>query len=655
LNIFEILRWVFLGSLVLTIFFYRLRFGGPGLPWLMEALSNILVLVGGLATTALFFILLFRIDPLPYIRLNAYYTGLEQLVNFDNAIPSNLTENLAVAKVDRLDTDGDEFKEWVVLYSFDTRAKSSPLQAVVYDNDRGNPPVIFPYALQAPDRNYLAEEALDVTVTVEPLAKDTSGPNQTDVDEIVILSKNELTIFRFKQNSEIWDFPRDVPPRYRPIGFFRGNGNVKLDRTTKRVTVNDRNGYERSQLALRSVYILRVDPQTGFETYLDPIQPLGGSETPRLAAPLFATIDFFPTPPDDIFNTPYPEKIVLAFYTATCAAKNDTLCNSFKSDWPASQFLAGEALSNFQSGTAGYFGLAGLSDNQEILVSQVRYFPQVETDPDRLESGGGRDVVTGEQAQEGLVEIAFTANGGARQTVRYDMKLVGTQQGAQWKIVRRVPETPPTPVPPPSLACTVVPEIAELNGGQAPVTLILDSGDAGSYQFAIASVSVVDFGDGSQVGPPEVGAEYVPEPGLPATITHTYTNPGTYQVSATAKDNSGRDLTYRCTASVRAVSLNPVAEADGPYNGWVCRPITFSAAGSSDPSGSPLNYVWEFGDGSPAEQSASPTHLYAAPGVYTATLKVTNATGQSTQDSATVTVAVAPQPPPKCGPAPCCH
>jgi hypothetical protein len=143
---------------------------------------------------------------------------------------------------------------------FDKRATNSPIMGAVYDNDRGNPPVIFPYQLRAPDRNYLSEQqTFGPTLTVQDLALDRSGVNSANVPEVIVQDGNELTIFRFRENSAAWDFPRDTPPRYQAIGFFRGNA-VSLDEETKQVTVIDRDGYERSQLALRSVYDLRVDP-----------------------------------------------------------------------------------------------------------------------------------------------------------------------------------------------------------------------------------------------------------------------------------------------------------------------------------------------------------------------------------------------------------
>lgn len=575
MDIFSVLRIAFLVSLVLTLFFYQLQFGSAiGPKWLMDTFQRILVLVGVIATGALFLIILFRVDPMPYIRLNAYYSGLEQLVNFDNAIPNNLGQNMSVARVERLDTDCDGFKEWVVFYKFDKRAKNSPIHGVVYDNDRGSPPVIFPYALNAPDRNYLSEDEISLAVSVEEVAQNRSGLQADNCPEIVISGKNELTIFRFQQNSEVWDFPRDVPTRYEPIGFFRGSGDVKLNRQTKQVVVHERNGFERSQLAVRSVYALHPDPQTGFETYLDSVQPLGDTSPPALAAPVISTIDFYPAPPDDIFNTPFPEKIVLAFYASTCAGLNNTLCNSYKTDWQPQKFLTGDALSAAQTGNANYFGLPNLSGNENISVSQLRYYPQAETDLDRLESGAGRDVVTGEQAQEGIVEIAFTVNGSALETARYNMRLIGSPAGAQWKILSRGPLnslaspvlpqlpgnsetfTPPTTVPiaPPPTDQPVAPPpppanqppVAAANGPYVgmicqPVTFSA----VGSTASASGPLNYVwNFGDDSP-------------PVQSASPTHLYKTPGSYIATLTVTDSAGLSAQSTVQVTISAAEASP--------------------------------------------------------------------------------------------------
>jgi PKD repeat protein/type 1 glutamine amidotransferase len=62
--------------------------------------------------------------------------------------------------------------------------------------------------------------------------------------------------------------------------------------------------------------------------------------------------------------------------------------------------------------------------------------------------------------------------------------------------------------------------------------------------------------------------------------------------------------------------------------------VKFSSAGSIDPDGTPLTYAWDFeGDGTTDSTQANPTFTYTTAGKRTATLKVTDATGQTAFDS----------------------
>jgi hypothetical protein len=433
----KIILFLFLAFVTGVLFVLR---KGPiaGLGDLMQIVINFLLLPSALATGALFFAIITRTDPMPLVRQGAYLAGFRQLVLFSDAIPQNLEDNLAVSDVRRLDTDGDGALEWVVFYQFDLQDGRNPVQAVVYDNDRGNPPVIFPYALRPPNRDYLSEGSIHI----ETQQVIDGAPER----QVMVWGDNELNIFKFRQNSETWDFPRDAPARYIPIGFFRGSGGVQFDETSKNVTVIDRNGFERSQLAVRSVYALRqtlyrIDDQSTelIVSYLDDL------DQTRLAAPIVSTIDFFRNPPADILETTFPEKIVLAFYAATCGVADQTLCRRASVDWRPRDFLApaGEAMTELEANNAPYFGLFGFSNSQNLSVTHIRYYPQLERDSDLLVQGGGRDVVTGEEAQFNVVDITFAIarDGSVREeTARFEMRLIE----GKWKIVRRLPlDMPP--------------------------------------------------------------------------------------------------------------------------------------------------------------------------------------------------------------------
>jgi PKD repeat protein len=88
-----------------------------------------------------------------------------------------------------------------------------------------------------------------------------------------------------------------------------------------------------------------------------------------------------------------------------------------------------------------------------------------------------------------------------------------------------------------------------------------------------------------------------------------------------------------------AANAAPTAAASAtPTSGAAPLAVSFSAAGSTDPDGDPLTYLWQFGDGSAPSGAANPSHTYTADGTYTATLTVDDGNGHPDSDTVAITV-----------------
>ena len=113
----------------------------------------------------------------------------------------------------------------------------------------------------------------------------------------------------------------------------------------------------------------------------------------------------------------------------------------------------------------------------------------------------------------------------------------------------------------------------------------------------LASIQgTVSWGDGSAV----------------ISVTHKYEKAGTYIIRGT-----GNGFSY--SRSVTVILL-PIAKfIDAQYNGLVCHFKNYSA--------NAVNYVWDFGDGSPDEPGKDVEHAYHQEGEYHASLIAVNALG----------------------------
>lgn len=125
-------------------------------------------------------------------------------------------------------------------------------------------------------------------------------------------------------------------------------------------------------------------------------------------------------------------------------------------------------------------------------------------------------------------------------------------------------------------------------------------------------------------------------------VTHVWNTAGNYTIRLRVRDKDGGESF--ASTQVTIGNAPPLAEANGPYTSTVLFPVTLSSAGSSDPTGDPLTYQWDFGDGTPVvvPTSITVTHHYTDDGIYTATLRVDDGRGGTDTDTALVTIANLP-------------
>lgn len=95
---------------------------------------------------------------------------------------------------------------------------------------------------------------------------------------------------------------------------------------------------------------------------------------------------------------------------------------------------------------------------------------------------------------------------------------------------------------------------------------------------------------------------------------------------------------YLVSGSVPASTSQPpvAALSAAPTSGIAPVTVSFGATGSYDPDGSLVSIEWTFGDGSSPALGASTSHTYTTPGVYVATLKVTDNAGLTDTKNVTI-------------------
>jgi PKD repeat protein len=119
----------------------------------------------------------------------------------------------------------------------------------------------------------------------------------------------------------------------------------------------------------------------------------------------------------------------------------------------------------------------------------------------------------------------------------------------------------------------------------------------------------------------------------------TYNNPGTYSVSLTVTDTSGKSLTVTKSNFITVLASPPVANfTSSATSGYAPLIVTFNDTSTGNITGR----TWDFGDGT-TSAAISPSHTYNTVGTFSVSLTVTGAGGSNTKTSTNlITVSTTP-------------
>lgn len=246
--------------------------------------------------------------------------------------PVELPGNWEHVSTYHFDANRDGNQEWIVLYRFDqpdaTEHDSGPIAGVVYQPG-GNLSEFTPYELHPQDNDYLCECAC--SATMEDVLSGLRGP------EVVVRDRcgEEIT----KVSIFYWDA---IEEKYLPQGHFSGD---RVTLAMDKVTVDQRLP-NRAQLALQYTY-RPLDNTTYY-------QPDGQG---ILVMHDGYEVVFHPRMPEDVMLSPYPEKVVLAFY------------NHYTDAAEASKYFTQEAWERVEGCANDQCGCA--SDRDEIAHVRV--------------------------------------------------------------------------------------------------------------------------------------------------------------------------------------------------------------------------------------------------------------------------------------------
>ena len=249
-------------------------------------------------------------------------------------------------------------------------------------------------------------------------------------------------------------------------------------------------------------------------------------------------------------------------------------------------------------------------------------------------SAGGQTVTVHGTGLTGAIAVAFGATTSTTITVIDDTTLtVLTPAHADGTVDVRVTNTRATsPVNAPADEFTFVPvptldSIDPTSGTVIGGTLITITGTHLTGATAVAFGALAGY------------AVTVIDDTTLTVKTPISTTPGPVLVAVTTPGGVTSEAVY-----YTYTNLAPIAVASATaISGEVILTIGFSSDGSVDPDGGYIiGWLWDFGDGSPTSSLNGPIHSYLNPGIYTATLTVTDNAGATGTDTIDITVTERP-------------
>jgi PKD repeat protein len=122
------------------------------------------------------------------------------------------------------------------------------------------------------------------------------------------------------------------------------------------------------------------------------------------------------------------------------------------------------------------------------------------------------------------------------------------------------------------------------------------------------------------------------------TVSYTFSKSGTYPVKLTVRDDGNLSSTYILDIVIKNNAPVPILSAS-PNPVLSQSLVNFFGNNSYDSDGSIRKYAWDFGDGTIISQGTTlESHSYAKPGVYSASLTVTDNIGDSSTANLAITV-----------------